>query len=221
MANHAIIVAAGTGKRFGGKKQFYPVHGRPLFVYATSVFETHRQIHSIILVVPKRQKERIRKLVKTLGLSKVRHVVSGGQRRQDSVINGLRAIKDKAGVVVIHDAARPLISKKIIGKGIALCRKHKSVILGVKVRDTVKRVAKRRVQETVPRNGLFLIQTPQFYDLRTIRKVITAADPVMEYTDEAAVFESLGLPVYLFTGDPHNMKVTDKQDLKIMEKLLL
>jgi len=220
MANHAIIVAAGTGKRFGGRKQFYPVQGRPLFVYATSVFEAHRQIQSIVLVVPKRQKDKIRKLIRALGLSKVRSVVSGGKRRQDSVINGLRAIKDKGGVVIIHDAVRPIISKTMIGKGIALCRKYKSVILGVKVHDTVKRTAGRRVQETVPRDGLFLIQTPQFYDLRTIRKAFAAADSGVEYTDEAAMLESLGLPVYLFSGDPHNIKVTDKRDLKIMEKLL-
>jgi len=220
MANHAIIVAAGAGKRFGGKKQFYPVQGRPLFLYATSAFESHSQIQTIVLVVPKRQKVRIKKLTKAMGLSKVRYVVSGGQRRQDSVINGLRVIKDKSGVVIIHDAVRPMVSKATIGKGIALCRKYKSVVLGVKVHDTVKRVAKRRVQETVPRDGLFLIQTPQFYDLRTIRNAIATADSDVEYTDEAAMLESLGLPVYLFIGDRYNIKVTDKKDLKIMEKLL-
>jgi len=183
MANHAIIVAAGAGKRFGGKKQFYPVQGRPLFLYATSAFESHSQIQTIVLVVPKRQKVRIKKLTKAMGLSKVRYVVSGGQRRQDSVINGLRVIKDKSGVVIIHDAVRPMVSKATIGKGIALCRKYKSVVL-------------------------------------TIRNAIATADSDVEYTDEAAMLESLGLPVYLFIGDRYNIKVTDKRDLKIMEKLL-
>lgn len=84
----------------------------------------------------------------------------------------------------------------------------------------MKRVAKRLVQETIPRDDLFLVQTPQFYDIRTIKQAITKADFRMEYTDEASILESLGMPVYVFQGDRHNIKVTDKKDLRYIQKHL-
>jgi 2-C-methyl-D-erythritol 4-phosphate cytidylyltransferase len=109
----------------------------------------------------------------------------------------------------------------VIKKGIALCRKYKSVIIGTKVNDTVKRVARRQVQETVPRDDLFLVQTPQFYDIRTIKQAMTKADFRMEYTDEASMLEALGMPVYVFQGDRHNIKVTDRKDLRYVAKYLV
>ena len=220
MSNHVIIVAAGAGKRFGGQKQFQEVHGRPLFTYATSVFNTLEQISSITLVVPKRRIKAAKRLVKNFGFTKVHRVVPGGKRRQDSVVNGLRTIRNKNGVVIIHDAVRPLVSRKMITKGINLCRTHKAVIPGVRAYDTVKRCLKHRVQETVPRDELYLIQTPQFYDLRMITKAIAQADFDIEYTDEAAILESLGVPIRIFPGDRHNIKVTDKKDLRLVERLL-
>ncbi|MCK4941255.1 2-C-methyl-D-erythritol 4-phosphate cytidylyltransferase [candidate division WOR-3 bacterium] len=220
MANHAIIVAAGAGKRFGGKKQFMRIHGLPLFVYATRAFDNQSNVSGITIVVPKKDIKTTRKQVRDFGFKKVHHVVAGGRRRQDSVVNGLRTIRDKSGVVIIHDAVRPLVSSAVIRKGIALCRKHKSVIIGTKVHDTMKRVAKRLVQETIPRDDLFLVQTPQFYDIRTIKQAIAKADFRMEYTDEASILESLGMPVYVFQGDRHNIKVTDKKDLRYIQKHL-
>lgn len=220
MANHAIIVAGGAGKRFGGKKQFMRIHGLPLFVYATRVFDNQPNISGISIVVPKRDIRRTKKQVQDFGFNKVRHVVAGGPRRQDSVANGLRTIRDQSGVVIIHDAVRPLVTSTVIKKGIVLCRKYKSVIIGTRVHDTVKRVAKRLVQETIPRDDLFLVQTPQFYDIRTIKQAIAKADFRVEYTDEASMLEALGIPVYVFQGDRHNIKVTDRKDLKYLAKYL-
>ncbi len=220
MGIHAIVVAAGTGRRFGGKKQFFLVHGRPLFLYAADVLQLHEKVDTITLVVPKRKIKTIRKTIKNFGLSKVRSVVAGGKRRQDSVVNGLRTVRSESGIVIIHDAARPLITKAMITKGIIMCRKYKAVILAVRVSDTVKRVIKRRVQDTIPREDLFLVQTPQFFNLRTIRKAIRSADFRIEYTDEAAILESLGESVYICQGDRNNIKVTDRKDLKTIEKLL-
>jgi 2-C-methyl-D-erythritol 4-phosphate cytidylyltransferase len=220
MASHAIIVAAGQGKRFGGKKQFYQVRGYPLYSYAIRTFEDHEQVKSITLVVPKIQVKKVQRYVRGSGFKKVRRIVAGGSRRQDSVANGLRAIREKNGIVIIHDAVRPLVSKKMIRRGITLCRKYRAVIPGVNAYDTVKRVAKWYVQETIARDDLFLIQTPQFYDLGILRKAIVQADFRLEFTDEAALLESLGLPVRIFAGDRYNIKVTDKQDLKLVEKMV-
>ncbi len=216
MAVHAIIVAAGTGRRFGARKQFFLVHGRPLLFYATRVFQSHDKVDTITLVVPSRKKSATRKIVKDYGLSKVRSIVSGGKRRQDSVVNGLRALRRTSGTVIIHDAVRPLITRAMITKGLAMCRKYKAVILAVKVADTVKKVARRRVQDTVPREDLFLVQTPQFYDLQTIKRAVKNADFHLDYTDEAQILESLGKPVYVCQGDRHNIKVTDRRDLQIV-----
>ncbi len=220
MPSHVIIVAAGAGKRFGGQKQFRLLHGRPLFMYATSTFDAHQAVQSITLVVPKRQIRAVRRAVKEFGLEKVHRVISGGRRRQDSVINGLRSIRHKKGILIIHDAVRPLVSKRLIDRGIRLCRTHKAVIPGVKTNDTVKRVIKKRVQETVPREDLFLIQTPQFYSLPMISEAVKRADLRIEYTDEAAMLESMGIPIYIFQGDRYNIKVTDKKDMKLVEKML-
>lgn len=220
MAIHAIVVAAGSGRRFGGKKQFALVHGKPLFAYSTGVFQSQAQIDAITLVVPKREIGRTREAVRCLGYDKVRYVVAGGARRQDSVVSGLRTVRGRGGIVVIHDAARPLVTRLMISRGIAMCRRYKSVILGISVHDTVKRAVRRRVQETISRQDLYLVQTPQFYDLRTLREAIRRADFRVEYTDEAAILESLGMEVHLGRGDRHNIKITDRSDLKYVEKLL-
>jgi 2-C-methyl-D-erythritol 4-phosphate cytidylyltransferase len=220
MSNHVIIVAAGTGRRFGGQKQYHSVLGRPLFTYATAVFDALATVKTITLVVPKRKIMATKKLVKDLGYRKVWRVVAGGKRRQDSVVNGLRMLRNKSGVVIIHDAVRPLISKSLIERGIRLCRSHKAVIPGVRAYDTVKRCIRKCVQETVPREDLYLIQTPQFYNLRMLTKAITQADFRIEYTDEAAMLESLGMPVHVYRGDRYNIKITDKKDLRLVEKLL-
>lgn len=220
MTNHAIIVAAGKGKRFGASKQFFPIFGRPMFVYSALTLNNHQEIDAITIVVPHKDIRRTQRIIKEFRLKKVGQIVAGGKRRQDSVSKGLKTISGRQGVVIIHDAVRPLVSKAMIGRGILLCRKYKSVILGVRVHDTVKRVAGHRVQETLPRNDLFLVQTPQFYDLQTIKRAIALADFRVEYTDEAAILESLGWPVYMFQGDRYNIKVTDKNDLKFVRKLL-
>lgn len=220
MAIHAIIVAAGSGRRFGGKKQFAMVHGRPLFAYSAAIFQSHEQIDAITLVVPKRDIGQAWKTVRSLGYDKVRSVVAGGARRQDSVVKGLRTVRGRSGIVVIHDAARPLVTRQMIGRGIAMCRRHKSVILGISVHDTVKRAVRGQVQETISRQDLFLVQTPQFYDLPTLRQAIDRADFRVEYTDEAAILESLGMDVHMGRGDRHNIKITDRRDLRYAEKLL-
>jgi 2-C-methyl-D-erythritol 4-phosphate cytidylyltransferase len=220
VAVHAIIVAAGAGRRFGARKQFFPVRGRPLLFYATRVFQLHEKVDTITLVVPANKKRATNRIVKDYGLSKVRSIVSGGKRRQDSVVNGLRSLRRNSGVVIIHDAARPLITRAMITKGLTMCRKYKAVILAVRVADTVKKVTRRRVQDTISREDLFLVQTPQFYDLQTIKQAIKHADFHLEYTDEAQILESAGKPVYVCQGDRHNIKVTDRRDLQIVRNSL-
>lgn len=220
MGVHAIVVAGGQGRRFGRRKQFVLVNGVPLFVHATRVLQQHGQVRSITLVVPRSERRRAKTIVKTWSLDKVRHVVAGGMRRQDSVRQGIKTIKSKSGIVIVHDAVRPLVTSGMLTRGIAACRRHRAVILAVRVHDTVKKVVGTRVRQTIPREDLYLVQTPQFYDLRTLREAMAKADMNIEYTDESQIMEAVGQPVHVCAGGRFNIKVTDPHDLLYVRRLL-
>jgi 2-C-methyl-D-erythritol 4-phosphate cytidylyltransferase len=220
MYHCVVIVAAGKGSRFGGEKQFHLVRGIPILVYSIMSFQKNKRIDSIILVVPKNKINHVKRLIKKFKLTKVEKIVSGGKRRQDSVLNGLAQVKINKGIVLIHDGVRPLINQSLINKGIKLCKKHKAVIFGIPIRDTVKESRAHHVLRTVPRENLFLIQTPQFFDLQLLKKAFKKVPMSKEYTDESALLEVHDVPVYLFNGQFSNIKITKKQDLKLVAKLL-
>ena len=220
MSNNVIIVAAGEGIRFGHVKQFYSFQGRPLLLYALDPFENSEEINKITIVVPNNKIAYTKGLVKKWRYKKIRYIISGGKRRQDSVLNGLKTITEKTGIVVIHDGIRPIVLTNMVKKGIKLCRKYKAVIPGIPIYDTIKQVNKNFVVSTIPRRSLYLIQTPQFYEINLIKNAYKKANLSIDYTDEAAILESLRLPVYLFQGDRLNIKITEKTDLKILNKFL-
>jgi 2-C-methyl-D-erythritol 4-phosphate cytidylyltransferase len=220
MRNYAIVVAAGKGKRFGAGKQFHLIHGIPMFIYSVQSFHQNRHIHTIILVVPKRKIVTTTHLIKRFKLEKVKKIVAGGKRRQDSVLKGLNQLKRQSGIVLIHDGVRPLVAQSLIDKGIKLCKRHKAVIFGTAIGDTVKEAKNRRVVRTVPRRNLFLVQTPQFFDIKLLKKAFRQTIKFDEYTDEAAILEAQSIPVYIFQGQRDNIKVTRKEDLRLIEKLL-
>ncbi|MCK4250632.1 2-C-methyl-D-erythritol 4-phosphate cytidylyltransferase [candidate division WOR-3 bacterium] len=220
MPNYAIIVAAGKGQRFGGTKQFASFRGRPLFLYALDNFELNKNIKSITVVIPKNNIRYTIKTIKEWQFTKVRNIIAGGRRRQDSVLNALNTIKDKSGIVIIHDGVRPVVTDKLINKGIKLCRKYKAVIFGSKISDTVKGAKNNMVLRTISRNNLYLIQTPQFFDINLLKDAYKSVNLSVEYTDDAAILESLKIPVYLYQGDRFNIKITRKSDLKILNKIL-
>jgi 2-C-methyl-D-erythritol 4-phosphate cytidylyltransferase len=222
MPNHTIIVAAGEGKRFGSPKQFYAFRGRPLFLYAVEAFERNKAVRYITIVVPKNHQRKIKGLLEKSDFKKISHVVAGGDRRQDSVLNGLKTIENqKNGIVIIHDGVRPVVSQNIINKGLKLCRRFKSVVFGIPIHDTVKEVKDNIVLKTVSRKNLYLIQTPQFFEVELLKDAYKKADPELEYTDEASILESLGLPVHLFLGDRNNIKITEKSDLNALGRIIV
>ena len=220
MPNYAIIVAAGKGRRFGELKQFYALRGRPILLYAADNFEKNKHIEHILVVVPKNRIKFTEKLIKKWQFKKVCNIIGGGQRRQDSVLNAVNTIKAKTGIVAIHDGVRPIVSKQLINKGITLCRKYKAVIFGTAVRDTVKEIKNHTVVRTLSRKDLYLIQTPQFFQIGSLQNAYKKIDLSMEYTDEAALLESVGTPVFLYKGDSLNIKITKRDDLKILDKIL-
>lgn len=220
MAIYAIIAAAGKGRRFKELKQFYPWRGQPLLFHTIDVFEQNKNIDCIIIVVPKNKIDATESLLKKHKYKKVHYVIPGGRRRRDSVYNGFKKIKRKQGIVVIHDGVRPIVSQHLLDKGIKLCHKYKAVIFGTPIMDTIKQIKGNLVLKTIPRNGVYLIQTPQFFDINLLKDAYKKIAFNTEYTDEASILESLDIRVHLFMGDQDNIKITQKRDLKLLARLL-
>lgn len=218
MATIAIIVAAGKGTRFKGKKQFHLINRRPLVTYSLDAFEKNRNIARIILVASPRDITRCRKMVKKRAYRKV-VVVAGGPRRQDSVRNAFETIRDRRGQVIVHDAARPAVSGQDIDAGIKECRKHRCVTLGIPVRDTLKLVLGGRLR-TMDRDNLYQIQTPQFFDIGLLRTAYQRIDFSRTFTDETSIIGACGGRIKIIPGDPLNLKVTDRRDITAIRRLL-
>ncbi|MCL6648775.1 MAG: 2-C-methyl-D-erythritol 4-phosphate cytidylyltransferase [Chloroflexi bacterium] len=211
----AVIVGAGAGRRFGGDKVFAELAGRPLVAHTVAAFEAAPEVEAIVLVLREEMVPRGLALVQEQGWQKVTAVVAGGPRRQDSVVAGLRQVS--AEWVLVHDAARPLVTPDLIAQGLAAAQETGAAIAAVPVRDTVKRVDQNRIIATVDRAQLWLAQTPQVFRAELLELALQSAH---EVTDDAAAVEALGVPVRVFLGSERNVKVTTTSDLALAEVLL-
>jgi 2-C-methyl-D-erythritol 4-phosphate cytidylyltransferase/2-C-methyl-D-erythritol 2,4-cyclodiphosphate synthase len=148
-------------------------------------------------------------------------VVEGGERRQDSVAKAFRAVAPSSQIIVIHDAARPLVSSALIERTIDAALKHGAAIAALEARDTVKRTDESRIiRGTIPREDIFLAQTPQAFRVGVLRDALELASTASAATDEAMLAERAGHSVYLVEGDPRNLKITTPDDLHIAERLV-
>lgn len=214
----AIIVAAGEGKRFGSAKQFALLRGKPLLDWSLEKFEAHPGVDEIVLVVPdEKRKAAYRRRGK-----KLIAVVSGGPRRQDSVFRGVEALDPEgAGIVLVHDGVRPLVSRALISRIIEETQRKGAAIPAVPVEDTVKEVDGARVVRTLDRERLYRIQTPQGFLYPVLRMALERArEKGYSGTDEAVLLERTGETVTVVAGDPRNIKITTLLDLKIAEAWL-
>ncbi len=220
----AIIIGAGEGKRMsgGGRKQFVKVGGKPIFAYTLEIFENSNSVDHIVMVVPRESVDFAREeVVEEFGFKKVHAVVYGGGTRQESVYNGLKALKDKTKWVLIHDAVRPLVSDILIQRVLDAAHKGGAAITGVAARDTVKQVESGQVVGTLDRRLLWLAQTPQCfrYDI-IVDAHKKAAGERFEATDDASLVEKLGAKVAVAVGSYANLKVTSPEDIPIFEYFL-
>src|SRR5262245_53012980 len=148
-------------------------------------------------------------------------VVEGGERRQDSVANAFRAVAPSSQIIVIHDAARPLVSNALIERTIDAASKHGAAIAALQARDTVKRAdGSRIIRGTIPREEIFLAQTPQAFRVGVLRDALAIASQATDATDEATLAEAAGHHVHLVEGDPCNLKITTPEDLEMAERLI-
>ena len=217
----AIVVAAGRGERFGlADKVFLPLAGRPMIAYVLDALEQSASVRDVVLVVGSHTRASADDLVLNGPWTKVLAIVGGGERRQDSVIAGVSAAPADAQIVVVHDGARPLVTVDLIERSIAHAAEVGASIAAVPVTDTLKRVEDGRIVTTLPRHGLWAAQTPQTFRADLLRAALSDPRASREsFTDEAALFEMLGLPVAIVTGDVTNLKVTHRADLAIAEAL--
>ncbi|MBI4125269.1 MAG: 2-C-methyl-D-erythritol 4-phosphate cytidylyltransferase [Deltaproteobacteria bacterium] len=206
-----IIVAAGRGSRLDSAlpKAFVPLGGKPLYQHSLAVFQGHPGIGEIVLVVPPESGLQFLEGVQ---------IVSGGRRRQDSVAAGLQALDPKHQTVLIHDAARPFVSPALVDRLIAALKQGRNAIAALSVADTVKQVDGGKIVRTIDRQILRAAQTPQGFQLSVLREVLQEAEQRgWEVTDEAMLLEKLNIPVYWVEGDPLNIKITTKEDLRLGE----
>jgi 2-C-methyl-D-erythritol 4-phosphate cytidylyltransferase len=215
----AIIVAAGGSERMGGvDKMFAPINGRPALARVLDTFQRCKKIDTIIVVVNTKNIEACRKMAAVEGWSKVKDIVPGGKRRQDSVAEGLKCVKD-AEWVVIHDGARPLVTIEIIERGLAAAKETGAAVAAVPVTDTIKEVQDGEiVSKTLPRQNLRTVQTPQVFRRDIIVKAYQHA--AGDVTDDAALVEQAGYRVKLYLGSYANIKITTPDDLAVAEALV-
>jgi 2-C-methyl-D-erythritol 4-phosphate cytidylyltransferase len=221
----AIVVGAGGGRRMGGvEKAFLSVDGRPLIAHSVAVFQALAEVHEICLVVSEQSVERARRLVHELGWNKVISVVAGGAERQDSVRAGLNALH-ACEWVLVHDAARPLVTPELIRRGLEEAQRCGAAVAATPVRDTLKRgswpARLPEILETVDRSRLWAVQTPQVFRVHIIRDAFKAVGArAAALTDDAAVVQAAGGRVFMYEGDPRNIKVTVPDDVALVEALL-
>jgi 2-C-methyl-D-erythritol 4-phosphate cytidylyltransferase len=217
----AILVAAGTGERLGGDrpKAFAALAGRPLLAESVERLDLSDWIDAIVVAAPPGWEEPAILLAEELVASKVSSVVTGGATRAESVRNALAEVPEEALVILVHDAARPLVDDVVIGRLLErLDGTVEGVVPGIEVRDTVKRVDRGLVAETVARDGLVAVQTPQAFVADRLRAAF--AGDLADATDCASLVERHGGRVAVVEGDPRLAKVTTAGDLEHVESLL-
>ena len=229
--NIALIVAAGSGSRMGNAdkpKQFLPIYGKPLMIHTIEAFEVHDEIDAIVVVTNEAYIDQVKVWCKQYDLGKIKAVVSGGDSRQISVHNGLQAVKaiskdPKNDIVLIHDAARPLISQRIITDNIRVCEKYDAVDTVIKASDTIVRSVNEETISDIPaRNELYQGQTPQSFKLSLILDAheYVKTHEVNNVTDDCKLVLSLGKEVRLVEGSKQNFKITTFDDLMMLKALL-
>jgi 2-C-methyl-D-erythritol 4-phosphate cytidylyltransferase/2-C-methyl-D-erythritol 2,4-cyclodiphosphate synthase len=228
-STYAVILAAGAGSRLAGaglpvKKQFLEYRGAPLVWHCARAFARVARISGLVFVAPPDEVEAVAALVGDLyareNLGLPYQVVAGGERRQDSVLNGLTAVPTQARFVLIHDAARPFVTPQVIANVVdALIAGSLAALPMIPVTDTVKRVRGGLVAETPAREELMAAQTPQGF----VREVLVqafarAAAEDWQVTDDASLAERANVAVSVVPGSPDNVKITNPEDLRLLSQ---
>jgi 2-C-methyl-D-erythritol 4-phosphate cytidylyltransferase len=217
----AVLAAAGRGERLGSDrpKAFARLGGRPLLAESLERLEESGWIDAIVIAAPPDWEEPSILVAEEIAATKVSSAVTGGESRSESVRLALEEVPEEVAVVLVHDVARPLLPEAVIERVLApLSEGWDGVVPVVPLADTVKRVEGDRVVETLPREDLVAVQTPQAFLADTLRRAVSG--DVSSATDCASLVESQGGRVKVVEGDPRLLKVTDADDLAVVESWL-
>lgn len=215
-----IIVAAGSSSRMGGiNKIISPLCGIPVIQRTIFAFEKIAAVKSIVIVTKDDMIADMQRIISDAGFAKVTDIVSGGKSREESVKNGFDFLSKDCAIkkVLVHDGARPIVSDDVINRVINAADSFGAAIPAVAVKDTVKRVGTLgRVEETLIRDGLVNIQTPQGFKTEVLSDAfLKSGDDLSKYTDDSSLVEAAGNDVYTVMGDYKNIKITTPEDMLI------
>jgi 2-C-methyl-D-erythritol 4-phosphate cytidylyltransferase len=221
MSVWGLLVAAGAGERLGTDrpKAFAPLGGRPLLAESLERLDRSDWIDSIVVAAPPGWEEPVILLAEEVTASKVVTAVPGGATRAESVRAALAEVPDDAIAVIVHDAARPLVDDDVIGRVLGpLSQGAAGVVPALRLMDTVKRVRGSEVVETLDREELVAVQTPQAFPADVLRRAL--AGDLAGATDCSSLVEAAGGRVLIVDGDPRLLKVTTPEDLELVESWL-
>jgi len=219
----AVVVAAGSGTRFGGSKQLAELGGVPLVAWCLRTFAQMGELAEIAVVTEPENVGAVRALLAGIMAEKVHKVVTGGATRQDSVREGLDALSERCTAVIVHDGARPLVRPNDVRSAMNAVKDGRASLLAVPVNDTIKVVdnANQLVKRTLNRQELWAAQTPQCATMRDMRHAhAEAARAHVVASDDAALLERIGLEVVVVRSTPENFKVTVPEDLRRAEEIV-
>jgi 2-C-methyl-D-erythritol 4-phosphate cytidylyltransferase len=219
---NAIIVAAGDSRRMGFDKLFAAIAGEPVIAHTIRAFERASSVDAIIVVAREDRHDEIKTIVRDENFKKVKSIIPGGKRRQDSVRAGLDHLESVIRYVAVHDAARPLVTPQQIDRVFEQCRIHGAAALAEPINDTLKRAdADLLVTDSVDRQELYAMQTPQIFERQLIAEAYRAVyTKNVSVTDEVSAVERLGRKVALVLNDDFNFKITYPRHLPLAEFVL-
>ena len=217
----AIVLAAGKGLRLKSKvpKPLIEINSKPIIIYSLNTLSECDDIKDIIVVTNNNNSGSIKSKIGKYGIRKVKSIILGGLRRQDSVYNALKAIDERADLVLVHDAARPFITKEIISSVIKAAKRYRVAIAGVPVKATIKQATRlHTVKNTLIRDNLWEIQTPQVFKKAIILRAYEEYKKISVY-DDAGLVEKLGVKAKIVMGSYLNIKITTSEDLVLAEAI--
>ncbi|WP_373600632.1 2-C-methyl-D-erythritol 4-phosphate cytidylyltransferase [Paraclostridium bifermentans] len=222
--NGVVIVAAGTGSRMNAdiNKQFIKLNDKEVIVHTIEKFYKNKNINDIVVVIREDEQEYFNEnIINKYKFNNIK-IAYGGKERQDSVYNGIKKLDDNCDVILIHDGARPFVTNSIIENAIKEAKQHNAVVVGVKVKDTIKVVGENgNVIDTPNRSYLWSVQTPQVFKCDVITKAYEDAYNNNYYgTDDAMLVERIGYDIKMVEGSYDNIKITTPEDLNFGEQIL-
>ncbi|WP_026945285.1 2-C-methyl-D-erythritol 4-phosphate cytidylyltransferase [Algoriphagus marincola] len=214
MQKAAVLVAGGRGTRMGApiSKQYLPIAGLPILMHTLSVFHQVDSATELILVIPKDDFAYWKELCDKFQFQIPHQLVAGGNSRFQSVKNGISAISFEEGLVAIHDGVRPFVNESVIQESFDKAAETGSAVAVIALKDSIRKLTDDGKNFYQERQYFRLVQTPQTFDLKRIRKAFQVTE-LPQFTDDASVYEHQGWEVTLISGNPENIKITTPEDM--------